>query len=1013
MSHIFISYSRRDIDFAQKIVDALSANKLDTWIDWKSIPKGEKWLEEIYRGIEGADAFLFLISPDSAISVNCNKEIEHAIKNNKRIIPVVIRDADLKAIHSEISKRNWIFCRDGQDDFNKAIEETRETIHTDYEWLKYHTELQVKALKWEQKKDNSRLLRGKELREAEKQLADIGSQEDPQPTKLQREYILASQSNEIRIRRQITIGLIVGLLIMLVIAFVAVWQWQRAEKQYQIALTSGLAARSKVIGVDTGTHFIQSSLLAVESNSRIANLEASDVLRERLSLLPQNINYMYSDQSVTSIAYDPNGKYVAIGTEFLSDEGQGSGKLVVLDATTCAELYSIAQDGEISFIKISSDGKLILTGDEDGKARIWDSLNGTMVTEVLNGASLWKGSIYASFNPDGSLAVIATDKATYIVDSRTGTEIARINYVTHLVDFSYDGKYIVLANGPGRVIVWDFIANSVQMETSLFPADLDYVRFVGNGAFVVARSLRGDLIAVNTISGERINLAKGVGAIAFSENGEQLSYYHNYLNLIIVLDTNTWKELGVIRDVEQLTSLSINYQHRILVATTENGNAEVWDLSKLKKIIKLPLEGDNSKSVSSISLNGKFAAVGNPDGIITVFNFASAGQLTRVDYERIDIGLADWWGSVEDIFISADGRYAVSSSASGSTLVDVKENKILIDRKCENSKAKLYISKNDALLMLCSSLISLPDLSEIHNFDDATNITISPNGNLVAYIIKDSETDPANLVVWDVASREIINSVILDLENYGLSFSTDSTKLVVSSKGNIWFIDPFTGVFTGNIINDTKVEDYAFSSDGTLLAAIFQDGIINVWDARNNDLIFANQQPSEDNYSFININPNNNSLMLGKDAKTLDIWNINDNIAPQLKITQDDRIMQAIFSPDGSLILTGSQKGIVRVFDAITGLELSRMYHNDTGLENYIRNLAMSENNRYIMSGSYDGTARVWIWQSQDLIDETCKRMPRNLTHAEWNQYVGESIPYHATCPNLPIEPEVIMTPTP
>jgi len=51
MSHIFISYSRKDIDFAQKIVDALADNNLDTWNNWKSIPKGEDWERKIYRGI--------------------------------------------------------------------------------------------------------------------------------------------------------------------------------------------------------------------------------------------------------------------------------------------------------------------------------------------------------------------------------------------------------------------------------------------------------------------------------------------------------------------------------------------------------------------------------------------------------------------------------------------------------------------------------------------------------------------------------------------------------------------------------------------------------------------------------------------------------------------------------------------------------------------------------------------------------------------------------------------------
>jgi hypothetical protein len=60
MSHTFISYSRNDLAFAQKIVDALAENDLDTWIDWKSIPKGEDWEQEIYRGIKVTDAFLNL-----------------------------------------------------------------------------------------------------------------------------------------------------------------------------------------------------------------------------------------------------------------------------------------------------------------------------------------------------------------------------------------------------------------------------------------------------------------------------------------------------------------------------------------------------------------------------------------------------------------------------------------------------------------------------------------------------------------------------------------------------------------------------------------------------------------------------------------------------------------------------------------------------------------------------------------------------------------------------------------
>ncbi len=220
MSHIFISYSRKDKDLAQRIVTALADNDLDTWVDWNSIPKGEDWLQEIYRGIEGADAFLFLISEDSVISEPCNAEIAHAVKNGKRILPVFIADVENKDVYNvtdkfankaskdEINRRNFIFCRDEQDDFAQAIAEIHETIHTDYEWVRIHTNLQIKAKKWEEKQDNSRLLHGKELKESVETFSKFSHMLDPVPTELQKNYLEASKKQAKRTRTWTIIGIL-------------------------------------------------------------------------------------------------------------------------------------------------------------------------------------------------------------------------------------------------------------------------------------------------------------------------------------------------------------------------------------------------------------------------------------------------------------------------------------------------------------------------------------------------------------------------------------------------------------------------------------------------------------------------------------------------------------------------------------------------------------------------------------------------------------------------------------
>jgi len=64
-----------------------------------------------------------------------------------------------------------------------------------------------------------------------------------------------------------------------------------------------------------------------------------------------------------------------------------------------------------------------------------------------------------------------------------------------------------------------------------------------------------------------------------------------------------------------------------------------------------------------------------------------------------------------------------------------------------------------------------------------------------------------------------------------------------------------------------------------------------------------------------------------------------------------------------------------------------------------------------VVSGSWDSTARVWMWQPNDLITNACEYLLRNLTYAEWQKYIGDALPYQAVCLDLPIESE--STPAP
>jgi hypothetical protein len=108
VAQVFTSYSRKDKDFVRKLSDGLADHKRDTWIDWKDIPLTAEWQQEILNNIESAENFLFVISPESAGSPNCRKEIEHAVANNKRMFPIIRRRVPDDAVPEALRKFQWI-----------------------------------------------------------------------------------------------------------------------------------------------------------------------------------------------------------------------------------------------------------------------------------------------------------------------------------------------------------------------------------------------------------------------------------------------------------------------------------------------------------------------------------------------------------------------------------------------------------------------------------------------------------------------------------------------------------------------------------------------------------------------------------------------------------------------------------------------------------------------------------------------------------------------------------------
>lgn len=78
--------------------------------------------------------------------------------------------------------------------------------------------------------------------------------------------------------------------------------------------------------------------------------------------------------------------------------------------------------------------------------------------------------------------------------------------------------------------------------------------------------------------------------------------------------------------------------------------------------------------------------------------------------------------------------------------------------------------------------------------------------------------------------------------------------------------------------------------------------------------------------------------------------------------------------------------------------EISRLTHKGV-----VTSVTFSPDGQYAVSGSWDGTVQVWVW---DLITKSCERLPCNFTRREWEMYF-EDEPYRATCPSILIDADV------
>lgn len=671
---LFISYSRRDEAFVRRLYDALGEHDRRAWVDWKGIPPTADWLAEVFAAIESAENFVFVISKASLASEVCAREVDHAVKCRKRLVPLVWGQIEDEKVPAELRRLNWIVCRNDEE-FPRASSSLLEALSLNLEWVREHTRLLVRAVDWRDGgADASLLLRGADLREAEHWLAR-GADEEPKPTELHRDYVIASRAQE-RSRARRTLSVVVaGLILAIGLAIVALVQRNVAQQQRAVAEQRRQEAETRRVeaerqGVAALTNESNASLsLGRELDALLAAVKAGRKLQQEPALLDGSKPVYRTLLALRRAVFEGHERN-RIAT------GHFRGVTHLAFAPDDQSIYSVGGGGDIKHWSL--DGQL-LSSFETEHSGLADGC-----TFIQNFAVSPDGKLLATVGNEGGFALWSeTGVPRGAFDA--GIEGGRENTCTGIVDSAIDfAARTVTIRDEQQKRVWSFSGKLVGTPETVAGA----------------------------VESENRNVSSADGSMTAVANDDQSVSVRR-------------GQAEVLRLPHQRTPVFSHHPGRLVTISDDVDNSifHLWDLNSpepafpeaaarrepapSKKKMKL---GDRSVDLDATAAFGTFAGVTSPDGqlaaVVTGENGQSlqlwriSGEPSRIaEFDAEQIASADFSEALQSLAFSPDSKLLVSGGTDGTVKFWSTEGKLVRKLVAHSSYTNARLSPDGRLLL--------------------------------------------------------------------------------------------------------------------------------------------------------------------------------------------------------------------------------------------------------------------------------------------------------------------------